>query len=156
MASDPRPECLIECVVGIKELIQSPNKEPLEERLEKDGVKQSIREKMEKNYNSRSGNQKNVSVPNPEQEHIRDIYVIGQDIAVESVKELSRTLLERDYLNLANFDGSSDVDVGVIVIPEKHIPKKPRIVDPENSRVVLENNPTYKKLQVSLFIAFMY
>ena len=47
-------DCLLQCSVGIKDLIQStPNNpiEPLEERLEKDVVKKMIREKMEKNYN---------------------------------------------------------------------------------------------------------
>ena len=108
------------------------------EGLEKDDVKQLIREKMEKNNNSKSSSQQR-----------RDFYAVGQDFATESAKELSRNLLARDYLNLANFDGSNDADVGVIVIPEKHIPKKPKIVDPDNANVVLENNPNDKKLQVS-------
>ena len=43
-------ECLFEYAFGIKDLIKSPEKETLEERLEKDGVKEHITKIMEENY----------------------------------------------------------------------------------------------------------
>ena len=155
MTSNNQTECLVNCKVGIKDMIQSPETEPLVDRLEKDGVKQNIREKMEKNYNvkfgqenendstSQSGSQEKTGEP------VRDIFVAGQDIATESIKEFTKHLLKRDYLNVANFNGINDADVGVIVIPETHIPKKPRIVEPEIADDVVKNNPTDKKLAVS-------
>ena len=34
--------CLLECTVGIKDFIQSPEEESIEERLQKDGIRQEI------------------------------------------------------------------------------------------------------------------
>ena len=42
--------------------------------------------------------------------------------------------------SFANFNGFNDGDVGVIVIPEEYIPKKPRIVEPDDADEVIENN----------------
>ena len=121
--------CPIDCAVGIKDFHQSPEKEPLEQRLRNKDDKYSITEKL--------------------QQPTRNIYVLGQNKATESIKELTNDLLTREYLNIAKFDGIDDADVGVIVIPESHIPKKPRIVDPDNSHIVLDNNPANKQLQVA-------
>ena len=155
MASNNTTECLVNCKVGITVLTKSPETEPLEERLEKDGVKQNIRDKMEKNYNVRFGQEnENDSTTqgtiSQEQsgEPIRDIFVAGQDIATESIKEFTKYLLKRDYLNVATFDGSNDADVGVIVIPETHIPKKPRIVEPNIEDLIIKNYPSDNILKV--------
>ena len=43
--------CLLNCAIGVQEFLKSPEKEPLEVRLEKDETKKMIRDKMEKNYN---------------------------------------------------------------------------------------------------------
>ena len=68
------------------------------------------------------------------------MFVVGQDIATDSIPKFSRFLLERDYREVANFNGFNDGDVGVIVIPEEYIPKKPRIVEPDDADEVIENN----------------
>ena len=162
MATASNTECLFECVLGIKDLIQSPEKEPLEERLEKDGVKERITKRMEENYCGKSKKKKkkthdsfqrnprnqNVASPsnvNPNSveelsESFEDLFVVGQDIATDSIPKFSRFLLERDYREVANFNGFNDGDVGVIVIPEEYIPKKPRIVEPDDADEVIENN----------------
>ena len=50
---------------------------------------------------------------------------------------------------MATFDGTNEADVGVIVVPETHIPKNANIVEPDIADLVLENNPDDKKLLVS-------
>ena len=129
MESINATECLIHCAVGIKDFDQSPQKEALEKRLE--------------NMDEIHGITKKLKQPT------RNIYVLGQDKATESIKELTNDLLSREYLNVAKFDGIDDADVGVIVIPESHVPKKPRILDRQHSKLILDNNPDDKQLQVS-------
>ena len=160
MATAGNTECLFECALGIKDLIQLPEKETLEKRLEEDGVKQHITQRMGEHYCGKSKKKKahdssqrnrrrqNVASPsnvNPNSveelaESFEDLFVVGQDIATDSIPKFSRYLLERDYRNVANFDGFNDGDVGVIVIPEEYIPKKPRIVEPDDADEVIENN----------------
>ena len=154
MESEGNTNCLVNCAVGVKDFIKSPEKETLEERLEKDGVRQRIRKKMEENYCGQS-NQNTVRDSSQhnrqlENEQIpRDIFVVGQDVATDSVKDLTDFLLKRDYPAVAEFDGVDDGDVGTITVPETYIPKKPRIVEPDIADEVIENNPEDTKLQVS-------
>ena len=54
-------------------------------------------------------------------------------------------MLSREYLNVATFDGTNEADVGVIVVPETHLPKNANVVEPEIADLVLENNPDDKK-----------
>ena len=145
MASSTEYKCPVDCVVGIKEFKKSSTKRPLEERLEQEDVKQSITEKMDKNYNPSGATKKKVNIQNGTKKPTRNIYVVGQDIATESITKLTNDLLSREYLNVANFDGTNDADVGVIVIPETHIPKKPRVVEPDNAEIVIQENPNNKK-----------
>ena len=51
-------ECLFEYAFGITDLIKSLEKETLEERLEKDGVKERITKRMEENYCGKSKKKK--------------------------------------------------------------------------------------------------
>ena len=46
---------------------------------------------------------------------------------------------------MATFDGTNEADVGVIVVPETHLPKKATVVEPDIADLVLENNPDDKK-----------
>ena len=146
--------CLLDCSIGVQEFLKSPEKEPLEVRLEKDETKKMIREKMEKNYNvkfeqvddsshqSRQG--ENVNEP-----PIIDIYVAGQDCATSSIKKIGATLLKRDFPEVADSLGFNDKEIGVIAVPDTFIPKKARIVMPEIAEEVIQNNPEDKKLPVS-------
>ena len=145
--------CLLDCSIGVQEFLKSPEKEPLEVRLEKDETKKMIREKMEKNYNVKfeqvddSSNQsrqgENVNEP-----PIIDIYVAGQDCATSSIKKIGATLLKRDFPEVADSLGFNDKEIGVIAVPDTFIPKKARIVKPEIAEEVIENNPGDNKLLV--------
>ena len=154
MESEGNTNCLVNCAVGVKDFIKSPEKETLEERLEKDGVQQRIRKKMEENYcgKSKQNTVRDSSLHNRQfqnEQPPRDLFVVGQDVATDSVKDLTDFLLKRDYLEVAEFDGVDDGDVGTITVPETYIPKKPRVVEPEIADEVIANNPEDTKLQVS-------
>ena len=133
--------CLLNCAIGVQEFLKSPEKEPLEVRLEKDETKKMIREKMEKNYS--------VKFDQVVDEPIIDIYVAGQDFATSSIKEIGATLMKRDYPKVAASLGLNDKDIGVIVVPDTFIPKKARVVKPEIAEEVIQNNPEDTKLAVS-------
>ena len=145
--------CLLNCAIGVKEFLKSPEKEPLEVRLEKDETKKMIREKMEKNYSVKFEQVVDDSLQQTilegNEQPIIDIYVAGQDFATSSIKEIGATLVKRDYPKVAASLGLNDKDIGVIVVPETFIPKKARIVKPEIAEEVIHNNPEDKKLQVS-------
>ena len=145
--------CLLNCAIGVKEFLKSPEKEPLEVRLEKDETKKMIREKMEKNYSVKFEQVVDDSLQQTilegNEQPIIDIYVAGQDFATSSIKEIGATLVKRDYPKVAASLGLNDKDIGVIVVPETFIPKKARIVKPEIAEEVIHNNPEDKKLPVS-------
>ena len=175
MDSTQKKTCIIDCAVGIKDLRQDRNKEPLESRLERDDVKQNFRKNyIEKeivesnivpkksNMRAKKRNDRNrkkfegESSKEPEQnekkddtKNIRNIYVVGQDKASESIKETVDDLMNRDYLKAAIFDGSDDSDVGVIVVPEDcHIPRSPTIIEPGKAHSIMKENPTDTKFKV--------
>ena len=147
--------CLLNCSIGVQEFLKSPEKEPLEVRLEKDETKKMIREKMEKNYNVKfeqvddSLQQTILEGNDNEQQPIIDIYVAGQDCATSSIKEIGVTLVKRDYPKVAASLGLNDKEIGVIVVPDTFLPKKARVVKPEIAEEVIQNNPEDTKLPVS-------
>ena len=150
--------CLLNCAIGVQEFLKSPEKEPLEVRLEKDETKKMIGEKMEKNYKVKfeqvdDSLQQTILEGNdneqPHSEPIIDIYVAGQDCATSSIKEIAATLVKRDYPKVAASLGLTDKEIGVIVVPETFIPKKARVVKPEIAEEVIQNNPEDSKLPVS-------
>ena len=147
--------CLLNCAIGVQEFLKSPEKEPLEVRLEKDETKKMIREKMEKNYNVKfeqvddSSQQTILEGNDNEQPMIIDIYVAGQDCATSSIKEMGKTLVKRDYPKVAASHGFNDKEIGVIAVPDTFLPKKARVVKPEIAEEVIQNNPEDTKLPVS-------
>ena len=145
--------CLLNCAIGVQEFLKSPEKEPLEVRLEKDETKKMIREKMEKNYSVKFDQVVDDSLQQTiiegNEQPIIDIYVAGQDFATSSIKEIGATLVKRDYPKVAASLGLNDKDIGVIVVPETFIPKKARVVKPEIAEEVIQNNPEDTKLPVS-------
>ena len=147
--------CLLNCAIGVQEFLKSPEKEPLEVRLEKDETKKMIREKMEKNYSVKFDQvvddslQQTILEGNDNEQPIVDIYVAGQDFATRSIKEIGATLVKRDYPKVAASLGLNDKEIGVIVVPETFIPKKARVVKPEIAEEVIQNNPEDTKLAVS-------
>ena len=147
--------CLLDCTIGVQEFLKSPEKEPLEVRLEKDETKKMIREKMEKNYSVKFDQvvddslQQTILEGNDNEQPIIDIYVAGQDFATKSIKEIGATLVKRDFPKVAASLGLNDKDIGVIVVPDTFLPKKARVVKPEIAEEVIQNNPEDTKLPVS-------
>ena len=157
MASNSEVEvtnCLLNCTIGVQEFLKSPEKEPLEVRLEKDETKKMIREKMEKNYNVKfeqvdDSLQQTSIEGNDNEQQIIDIYVAGQDFATSSIKEIGKTLMKRDFPKVAASLGLNDKEIGVIAVPDTFLPKKARVVKPEIAEEVIQNNPEDTKLAVS-------
>ena len=147
--------CLHDCTIGVQEFLKSPEKEPLEVRLEKDETKKMIREKMEKNYSVKFDQAVDDSLHqtilegNDNEQPIIDIFVAGQDCATSSIKEIGATLVKRDYPKVAASLGFNDKEIGVINVPDTFLPKKPRVVKPEIAEEVIQNNPEDTKLPVS-------
>ena len=186
MDSTLKKTCIIDCAVGIKDLKQDQNKEPLETRLERDDVKQNFTKnytkkeivesnivpknsnvKAKKRNSNRDRNKKaaesekksargsskepELSEKKDDTKSIRNIYVLGQDKASESIKETVDDLMNRDYPKAAVFDGSDDSDVGVNVVPEDcHIPRRPAIIEPGKVHSIMKENPTDNKFKGEL------
>ena len=55
--------------------------------------------------------------------------------------------MQRDYPNIAIFDGSKDGSVGPIFVPEGYLPKKPKVIDPDIAEEIQSQFPDYKKLR---------
>ena len=82
MAENEAANCKLNCAVGIKEFKQSPETAKLEDRLEQDDVKQRIHENLEDYLNP------GKSRPKTTKKQRRNIYVVGQDVARESIVEV--------------------------------------------------------------------
>ena len=82
MAENEAANCKLNCAVGIKEFKQSPETAKLEDRLEQDDVKQRIHENLEDYLNP------GKSRPKTTKKQRRNIYVVGQDVARESIVQV--------------------------------------------------------------------
>ena len=116
--------CLLNCAIGVQEFLKSPEKEPLEVRLEKDETKKMIREKMEKNYKVKfeqvdDSSQQTSIEGNDNEQPIIQIYVAKQNCATSSIKEIGVTLIKRDYPKIV---ASLGLNIKVIVVPDTFIP----------------------------------
>ena len=98
MAENEAANCKLNCAVGIKEFKQSPETAKLEDRLEQDDVKQRIHENLEDYLNP------GKSQPKTTKKQRRNIYVVGQDVAresivqVEFVKKISREETKKKFI----------------------------------------------------------
>ena len=77
---------------------------------------------------------------------VRNFYVLGQNVASESVSEIADLLLNRDVNEVYNFDGKNEESIGTIFIPEGYLPKRPRVVNPDISQEIQSQFPSDKKL----------
>ena len=82
MAENEAANCRLNCAVGIKEFKQSPETAKLEDRLEREDVKQRIHENLEDYLNP------GKSQPKTTKKKRRNIYVVGQDVARESIVQV--------------------------------------------------------------------
>jgi hypothetical protein len=82
MAENEAANCKLNCTVGIKEFKQSPETAKLEDRLERDDVKERIHENLDDYLNP------GKSQPRANRRQRRNIYVVGQDVARESIVQV--------------------------------------------------------------------
>jgi hypothetical protein len=123
------------------------------ERAKKNNNRNRNKKAAESQKKSERGSSKEpeLSEKKDDTKIIRNIYVVGQDKASESIKETVDDLMNRDYPKAAVFDGSDDSDVGVIVVPEDcHIPRRPAIIEPGKVHSIMKENPTDNKFKGEL------
>ena len=125
-------------VVGIK-LLNFPEKKKLKDRLEayNEQNNSEIKQKMRKNYAVEK-----LLESKTDEGHFkrtREFYVLGQNIALESISETADLLLKRDLNEVFNFDG--ETQIGTIKVPESYLPKNARVVNPDIAQDIREQFP---------------
>ena len=78
-------DCPLDCVVGIKEFKQSPETAKLEDRLERDDVKEQIHENLEDYL---TGKIRPKETKKQRKTRRRNLYLLGQNEARESIIEV--------------------------------------------------------------------
>ena len=120
----------------------------LKVRLETVDIVASLKQQMAKCYGNRVLPQGRQPGRNQGKKiNVQEYYILGQNIGTSSILELVELLLQRDYPEIAIFDGSKDGSVGPIFVPEGYLPKKPKVVDPHIAQEIKNQYPDDKKLQ---------
>ena len=133
ISSHSGSHCPLCRILGETRLTLSSEKGLLKVRLESEDVQKSLKEQMAKCY----GNRRQQLIPGRKVKKqgkkikIQEYYILGQSVATADILELVELLLERDYPDVAIFDGSIPGRVGPIFVPESYLPKKPKVVDPD-------------------------
>ena len=148
MASHQQEQCPLCRTLGEERMTLSRENGILKLRLETEDIVASLKEQMAKCYGNRvlppgrrPGKNQGKKV------NVQEYYILGQNIGTSSILELVELLLQRDYPEIAIFDGSKDGAVGPIFVPEGYLPKKPKVVDPDIAQDIKSQFPDDKKLQ---------
>ena len=131
-------------VVGVKlPKLPEKNKKKLADRLKDTTIYSPLQRRMLGLY----GTEKS-ELDTRRDTPVTNFYVLGQNVALQSIPEIADLLLKRDVNEVFNFDGKN---VGPIFIPESYIPKKPRILDSEKARDAMNKIPSNETRKKSLF-----
>ena len=137
MATATSSMCSLLCdTLGIKELELRINQIKLEERL-------SIAARRRRESPATRRKRKDLGKI---KERMKSYCILGQNVVGESVPDIAKTLVKRDYEPIANFDGEDEEELGATFVPEGHLPKNPRIVMPEWREEIKAHNPEDEKL----------
>ena len=125
--------CTILCdTLGIKVLLLRPNQEKIKERLTiaaRQRRESPATRKKRRDLGTIKGRMKWYQ--EQEEENRNSIFILGQNVIGESVPDIAKKLIKRDYEPIANFNGEQEEELGATFVPEGHVPKNPRIVMPE-------------------------
>ena len=135
MATASRMCSLLCDTVGIKVLLLRPNQEKIEDRLTI-AARQRRESPATRKKRKDLGKIKERMKWYQEEERRHSIVILGQNVIGESVPDIAKMLVRRDYGPIANFNGEQEEELGATFVPEGHIPKNPRIVMPEWSDVL--------------------
>ena len=126
-----RRMCSLLCdTVGIKVLLLRPNQEKIEDRLTI-AARQRRESAATRKKRKDLGKIKERMKWYQEEERRHSIVILGQNVIGESVPDIAKKLVKRDYEPIANFNGDQEEELGATFVPEGHVPKNPRIVMPE-------------------------
>ena len=149
MASHQHSQCPLCNTLGEERMTLSRDPNGiLKVRLETIDIVASLKQQMAKCYGNRvlpSGRRHTNRIN--KKVNVQEYYILGQNIGTSSILELIELLLQRDYPEIAIFDGSKDGAVGPIFVPEGYLPKKPKVVDPDIAQDIKSQFPDDKKLQ---------
>ena len=147
MASHQHTQCPLCNTLGEERMSLSRENGILKVRLETVNIVASLKQQMAKCYGNRvlppgrrQGRNQSKKV------NVQEYYILGQNIGTSSILELVELLLQRDYPEIAIFDGSKDGSVGPIFVPEGYLPKKPKVVDPDIAAEIKRQFPDDNKL----------
>ena len=142
-------QCLLCKTLGISNLILSKDKNVLKLRLEQDNIQNILqKETLAKCYGSLKNGVKMVQ-KRPKKVFIRNYHVLGQDIESTSIHKLVELLLERDYPEIANFNGKCAI--GPLFIPEAFISKRPK-----ESRIQIQHDKKFPRAIGDFFESKVY
>ena len=148
MASHQQEQCPLCRTLGEERMTLSRENGILKLRLETEDIVASLKEQMAKCYGNRMLPSGRLQGRNRGRRvNIQEYYILGQNIGITSILELVELLLQRDYPNIAIFDGSKDGSVGPIFVPEGYLPKKPKVIDPDIAEEIQSQFPDDKKLR---------
>ena len=148
MASHQQEQCPLCRTLGEERMTLSRENGILKLRLETEDIVASLKEQMAKCYGNRMLPSGRLQGRNRGRRvNIQEYYILGQNIGTTSILELVELLLQRDYPNIAIFDGSKDGSVGPIFVPEGYLPKKPKVIDPDIAEEIQSQFPDDKKLR---------
>ena len=108
ISSHSGSHCPLCRILGETRLTLSNEKGLLKVRLESEDVQKSLKEQMARCY----GNRRQQLIPGRKVKKqgkkikIQEYYILGQNVATADILELVELLLERDYPDVAIFDGS--------------------------------------------------
>ena len=138
---EPKVACLCG-IVGFNSIQQQENGEKLQDKWPSQPQKKKQKlSKAEKKKVTEIGRLRGKI---EQQYGTKAVFTTGPNgTTCTSVDELTQDLLERDCEKLFNFDGKKSA--GLTIVPEKYVPMKASVVQPEREAEVLENCPDERK-----------
>ena len=117
--------------VGIKELLLRQLQEKIEQRLTIAARQRRESPSTRRKRKDLGKIKEKMKVYQEEEQGRNSIYIMGQNVIGESVPDIAKKLVRRDYEPIANFNGEQEEELGATFVPEGHLPKNPRIVMPQ-------------------------
>ena len=127
--------------VGIKELQLRQNQEKIEERLTIVARQRRQSPSTKRKRKDLGKIKEKMKAYQDKEEGGNSIFIMGQNVIGESVPDIAKKMVWRDYKPIAQFNGEHEEDLGATFVPEGHLPKNPRIVMPEQRARIEDQFP---------------
>ena len=131
-------------VVGISKLDLNQEGEKLSVRLSVPRWKEKKKE-LKKAFQQDSKFKDKYEINKKIKSNLKNFYLLSQSEVHESVSDVARILLHRDYPEISTFDGKSGKTIQTFV-PDGYIPPNPRIVEPQQKSNIKQQFQNDEKL----------